>query len=144
MTAAAVDVMVVMPVLFRRRGGTGTHSPTVGQDRDGASSQAPTRSLPPALRAQDVSRPADGSPTGQPSQVPAARSGQTGRETSSSNIPAVPTRGTRPQSRAILCAVEVSAGSLPASRKPAHAAYLLDLGWREGPAGPSAAPTDPA
>src|SRR3954451_3483427 len=48
MTAAAVDVMVVMPVLFRRRGGTGTHKPTVGQDRDGASSQAPTRSLPPA------------------------------------------------------------------------------------------------
>src|SRR3954452_16168375 len=80
MTAAAVDVMVVMPVLFRRRGGTGTHSPTVGQDRDGASSQAPTRSLPPAMRAPGVSRPADGSPKGQPQRVPAARSGQTGRE----------------------------------------------------------------
>src|SRR3954454_6623441 len=80
MTATAVDVMVVMPVLFRRRGGTGTHKPTVGQDRDGASSQAPTRSLPPAVRAQGVSRPADGSPTGQPSRVPAVHSGQAGRE----------------------------------------------------------------
>src|SRR3954451_3135983 len=66
MTAAAADVMVVMPVLFRRWGGTGTHKPTVGQDRDGASSQAPTRSLPPAVRAQGVSRPVDGSLRGQP------------------------------------------------------------------------------
>src|SRR5829696_4315378 len=47
-------------------GGTGTHKPRVGQDRDGASRQAPTRSLPPAVRAQGVSRPADGSLTGQP------------------------------------------------------------------------------
>src|SRR4051794_23001514 len=66
MTAEAVDAMVVMPVLFRRRGRTGTHNPTVGQDRDGASSQAPTRSLPPAVHAQGVSRPADGSLRGQP------------------------------------------------------------------------------
>lgn len=50
----------------RRRGGTGTHSPTVGQHRDGASSQAPTRSLPPAVRAQGVSRPAEQSLRGQP------------------------------------------------------------------------------
>jgi hypothetical protein len=59
------------------RGGTGTHSPTVGQDRDGASSQAPTRSLPPVVRAQaSPARPTDpGNLT-----MPAARSGQTGRE----------------------------------------------------------------
>src|SRR3954453_13850046 len=92
MTAAAVDVMVVMPVLFRRRGGTGTHKPTVGQDRDGASSQAPTRSLPPAAAGRaSPARPTNHLQGNLVGCRPLIRVRPGGR-TSPSNIPAAPDR----------------------------------------------------
>ncbi len=65
----------------------GTHSRRSDRTGTGPLDQAPTRSLPPAVRAKVFSRPVDGSPTGQPRKVPAAHSSQAGRENVTSQHP---------------------------------------------------------
>ena len=59
MTTTRWDVRVVMPVLSVQMSRAGTHEPTVGQDRDGASSQAPVRSRSARSVRAEPRRPTD-------------------------------------------------------------------------------------
>src|SRR3954454_24875830 len=79
MTAGAVGVMVVMPVLFRRRGGTGTHCRR--SDRTGTGPLA--RLLLGHFHQRYVHKASPARPTNHLEgnlAAPAVRSGQTGRE----------------------------------------------------------------
>jgi hypothetical protein len=72
-------------------GGTGTHMPPVGQDRDGASRQA-LQGHPHQRCVRRASRPADGTLTGQLSGAGHSFGSRPGGRTSPSNIPAAPDR----------------------------------------------------
>src|SRR3954452_19044197 len=91
MTAVAVDVMVVMPVLFRRRGGTGTHCRR--SDRTGMGPLA--RLLLGHSHQRHVHKASPARPTNHLEgnlAAPAVIRVRPGGRTSPSNIPAVSPR----------------------------------------------------